>query len=226
MPKLKTFIGSTVVLPHIWVRKVNTKTHHIQGHIVIVAATKAAAEKMLVEAGAGDVTAKAIVRECRVADPDRLPRSEQALIAAGVLDLGEPGAYVWRDGQDGGPIVRADNPAAPVVGIFRLVTRIEDGRNAYETIVEPFTETPAEAPVKERITWITSRYGSLRGQVGGIEMFSLDSSTTRGDNSWHLRADFGSVRHDRRVESTDEGKGLAEQMLVEFVTAIGAAFPS
>lgn len=140
MPKLKTYLGSTVVLPYEWLRKVNTKTHHIQGQLMIVAATKAAAIEMLVAAGAHPVIAGGLLRECRVADADALPTDEQALVEAGVADLAAPGAYAWRDGRDGGAIVRVDEPDLPVVGIFRLVTRIEDGKRSVRHEVEPFTE--------------------------------------------------------------------------------------
>jgi hypothetical protein len=139
MPKLKTYIGTTVVLPFEWLKKVNTETSHIQGEVMIIATTKAAAIGMLVAAGAHPVTAEGILRECRVR-VDSLPPTEQALVDAGVADQAAPGAYAWRDGRDGGAIVRVDDPNIPIVGIFRRVTRIEDGKRTSRRTVEPFAE--------------------------------------------------------------------------------------
>jgi hypothetical protein len=142
MAKMKTFLAATVLLPSNWATRVNTRTHHLQGDVMIVAATKAAAVKMLVAAGVGEAEAKYVIRECRVHQRDVMPSHEASMVAAGVVDLDQPGAYAWRRAGDGLPIARVDAPGLPIVGIFRHVTTIDASGRHHRIDVEPFTEVP------------------------------------------------------------------------------------
>lgn len=78
----------------------------------------------------------------------------------------------------------------------------------------------------KRITWTRSRYGTLRGTVGGIEIASISQSTRRGDNTQHLRTDLPGYVSEKTAEDEDAAQDLAETILAEFVAKLGAEFPS
>lgn len=140
MPKLKIYTSTGVVeLPGRWHQRVNTQTSHIQGYVLVVAATKADAVELLVNGGAGDSEAKAIMRKTALRT-DGYPVDVQSILDADAVDLDQPGAYAWRRAGDGNVIARVDDPALPIVGVFRRVERVENGRSTYRTDVEPFTE--------------------------------------------------------------------------------------
>lgn len=223
MSKLKMFYAPTVELPQAWVRRVNTQTHHTQGCVLVVAATKAAAVEMLEAAGTSDYSAGRVVAASRV-QPADLPKIPTELVEAGVVDLEQPGAYAWRRDSDGSQIIRVDDKDLPYVGTFRNVTLIQDGRTTYRMKVEPFTSAPPAEP-EQRITWNRSRYGTLRGTVGGIEIASISQSTRRGDNTQHLRTELPGYTSERAAEDAEAAQALAETILAEFVAKLGAEFP-
>lgn len=143
MAPLKLYVGTAVWIPNEWSKRTNPERYHAQGDVLIVAASKRAAEELLIQTGAAEVTAKSVVRATRLAGRDILPSDARLLVDAEVVLLDEAGAYIYRHAVDGQKVARIDVDGMPIVAIFRLVERIEDGRRTYRLRVEPFTEVTA-----------------------------------------------------------------------------------
>jgi hypothetical protein len=139
MATLKTFLAHSAMLPNAWVQRVNTETHHGQGDVMIIATTKAAAVEMLMAAGTSQFEAESIVGQARIRR-DSLPTSHQAVVAAGIADQSQPGAFAWRRSAAGNPIARVDVSGLPIVAHFRMADTGEVGLNRYRLNVEPVSE--------------------------------------------------------------------------------------
>lgn len=70
------------------------------------------------------------------------------------------------------------------------------------------------------IVWTTERFGTLVGRVGGEVLFSLHTSTKRGDTSLTLRTELPWHGLNRTVATAEEGKRMATDMLREFLRKV------
>lgn len=113
---LKVFAAYATMVPTEWKRVVNPETSHHQADVVIVAATKAQAIEMLTAAGTDRVDAETIVRASRQA---MATSAVEALMDAGIVDLKQPVAVVYRRSVKGQPIARVDVEGLPVVGTWQ-----------------------------------------------------------------------------------------------------------
>ena len=70
------------------------------------------------------------------------------------------------------------------------------------------------------IVWTNGRYGSEVGKVGGEVLFSLHTSTKRGDTSLTLRTELPWHGLNETVANAEDGKTLAAEMLRAFVAKV------
>lgn len=76
-----------------------------------------------------------------------------------------------------------------------------------------------------RITWTKTQW-SEKGEVGSVDMFSVDYSTIRGDETpYHLSARLPYQRTVFKGVSVEECKLRAEGVLTSFVRSLGAVWP-
>ncbi len=79
----------------------------------------------------------------------------------------------------------------------------------------------------DRITWTIDRHRTMRGSVGGLELFTISPTTIRSGPKYFLRTrlEFYTVDVDMHGDDPDALKDSAERLLVAYVSALGAAFP-
>lgn len=118
MSKLKLFAGTAVWVPHTWKERVHDGPHS-QLDVAIVATSKSAAVDMLVAAGESRNGADAIIRACKW-QRDHMSDPIREMVAGEVLDLKQPGVYVWKSHVMDRPVARVDVDGMPIVGHFRL----------------------------------------------------------------------------------------------------------
>lgn len=95
-------------LPREWLTAVEAPSHVGQGDILLTAASKADAERLLFTRNISSYHAESIVRETRMVPKRGWPTSWQQLAEAGLLDPEVPGVYVAHNRSVGGRVVRID----------------------------------------------------------------------------------------------------------------------
>jgi hypothetical protein len=78
-----------------------------------------------------------------------------------------------------------------------------------------------------RIVWSTTSYGAEIGTVGQRRLFTIEDNSAATQRLFVLRTDLpGGPRSWKSRKGPDGLKAHAEKVLAEFISNIGAVFPS
>jgi len=104
---LKAFVSGSPPphVPYAWAQAIGVKNHNTQASILVIAASKAAATRLIAECAA-ESTARSIGRALSHR-PGELSTPDEAMLAAGYFNYQTPGVYAYSD-LHGQMVVRAN----------------------------------------------------------------------------------------------------------------------
>lgn len=72
----------------------------------------------------------------------------------------------------------------------------------------------------QEIRWEVGNYGTRRGYIGDVELFSISDSTKRDDCTVNLRTLLPGWKTDRSLADAEEAKRIAQLIVARFINLL------
>jgi hypothetical protein len=211
----KLFYGEAIPLFHEpFLASLNIEPYRTHAHILIVAPTKTTALKELMARGVPMNEAAAVIRQVKIHRKDNVPWPARLIANASCMRLdgrGPAEIIVFSGLTKDQPVMKVDEQGVPQkIGHFRQHDLA--GMFSFEALPNGMEGG--------RIVW-----RGHTGYVGGLELFTVSSSTIRGNSDYYLRCSVPGLIGTQTEESKAEAQDAAETLLKRLVARLGSPFP-